>query len=40
MRRLAEETGVPCYGEEILEAVSKKQNLSTNEIEKYENNSS
>lgn len=35
-RRLAEETGVPCYGEEILEAVSKKQNLSANEIEKYE----
>lgn len=37
-RRLAEETGVPCYGREILEAVSKKQNISVDEIEKYEEN--
>lgn len=37
-RRLAEETGVPCYGREILEAVSEKQNVSVEEIEKYEEN--
>ncbi|MGM9662764.1 MAG: AAA family ATPase [Oscillospiraceae bacterium] len=35
-RRLSEETGVPCYGREILEAVSRKYRLSTEEIEKYE----
>lgn len=35
-RRLAEETGIPCYGHEILEAVSEKQNISVSEIEKYE----
>lgn len=37
-RRLAEETGIPCYGREILEAVSKSQNISVEEIEKYEEN--
>ena len=35
-RRLAEETGIPCYGREILEAVSAAQNLSVNDIEQYE----
>lgn len=35
-RMLAEETGIPCYGREILEAVSKKQNLTLEEIDHYE----
>lgn len=35
-RRLAEETNIHCYGREILESVSKKQNISVNDIEKYE----
>lgn len=35
-RRLAEETGVPVYGREILEEVSQKYNLSIDKIEKYE----
>lgn len=35
-RRLAEETGIPCYGREILEAVSKKHDLSIETIEHYE----
>lgn len=35
-RRLAEETGVPCYGREILEAVSKKYEVSIEDIERYE----
>lgn len=35
-RRLAEETGVPCYGPEILKAVSEKQNISVDQIEQYE----
>ncbi|MGN1051277.1 MAG: AAA family ATPase, partial [Acutalibacteraceae bacterium] len=34
--RLAEETGVPCYGREILEAVSKRYNVAVNNIESYE----
>lgn len=33
---LSEETGIPCYGKEILEAVSKTQNISLDEIERYE----
>lgn len=33
---LSEATGVPCYGREILEAVSEKYNYSIEEIEKYE----
>ena len=37
-RRLSEETGVPCYGREILEAVSASQNISVGEIDKYEEN--
>lgn len=35
-RLLSEETRIPCYGREILEAVSKAQNLSTDAIEHYE----
>lgn len=35
-RRLSEETGVPCYGREILEAVSKARNIPIKDIEKYE----
>lgn len=35
-RRLAEETGVPIYGREILEKVSEKYGFSIDEIEKYE----
>lgn len=34
--RLSQETGVPCYGREILEEVSRKYGLSIDEIEKYE----
>ena len=33
---LSEATGIPCYGREILEAVSQKYNYSIEEIEKYE----
>lgn len=33
---LSEATGIPCYGREILEAVSQKYNFSIEEIEKYE----
>ena len=33
---LAERTGIPCYGREILEEVSKIRNTSVDEIEKYE----
>jgi len=35
-RRLSEETSVPCYGREILEAVAQKMNMSTNEVERCE----
>lgn len=35
-RRLAKEVGIPCYGQEILEAVSRKYQLSVDAIEKYE----
>lgn len=37
-RCLSESTGIPCYGKEILENVSKKLNMSIDEIEKYEEN--
>lgn len=37
-RRVAEETGVPCYGREIIEAVAQIRNLSVDDIEKYEEN--
>lgn len=36
--RLAKETGIPCYGKEILEAVSKTINIPVKNIEKYEEN--
>lgn len=35
-RLLSEETGVPCYGREILEAVAKSGNISIDEVERYE----
>lgn len=35
-RRLSEETGIPCYGSEILEEVSKEYGISVDTIEKYE----
>ncbi len=37
-RKLAEETGLPCYGKEILEAVSKANDIPVKDIEKYEEN--
>lgn len=37
-RRLAEKCSVPCYGQEILEAVSKKFGVSVEQIQKYEEN--
>ncbi len=37
-RRLAEETQIPCYGQEILEAVSKKMKISVDEVERCEEN--
>lgn len=33
---LSEKTGIPCYGVEILEAVSQNMNIPVSEIEKYE----
>lgn len=35
-RRLAEECGVPCYGQEILQAVSKSLDVPVEQIQKYE----
>lgn len=35
-RRLAEECRINCYGEEILEAVSKKLDIPVEQIQKYE----
>lgn len=35
-RRLAEECKIPCYGEEILAAVSKKLDIPVEQIQKYE----
>lgn len=35
-QRLAEKSGIPCYGKEILEAVSKKMDVSVDQIQKYE----
>ncbi len=35
-RRLSEECGVPCYGQEILEAVSKNFKVPVEQIQKYE----
>ena len=34
--RLAEECGIPCYGQEILEAVSRKNNVPVDSIQHYE----
>lgn len=38
--QLADETGIPCYGKEILEAVSNRHNLSLEDIEHYEETTS
>ena len=35
-RLLSEEAGIPCYGHEILEEVSKKYGISVDAIQKYE----
>ena len=35
-RRLSEETGIACYGPEILEEVSKEQGISVDAIQRYE----
>ena len=35
-RKLSEVTGVPCYGQEILEAVAKKQGIPVERINQYE----
>ena len=35
-RKLSEVSGVPCYGEEILEAVAKKQGIPVERINQYE----
>lgn len=35
-QRLSQETGVPCYGREILEEVSRRYHLSIDAIEQYE----
>lgn len=37
-KRLSEELGIPCYGQEILENVSKSLNVTIDEITKYEEN--
>ncbi len=34
-KKLSEETGIPCFGSEILEEVSKKYNISVGEIQEY-----
>lgn len=35
---LSEQTGMPCYGSEILQGISKKLLIPVSEIEKYEEN--
>lgn len=35
-RQLSEDMGIPCYGREILDEVSKKYNISVSRIERYE----
>ena len=35
-RRLSQRTGIPCYGREILEEVSRQYDISVDGIEKYE----
>lgn len=39
-RLLAEKTGIPCYGQEILEEVSKKYDISVERIQQYEGSTS
>lgn len=39
-RQLSEETGIACYGREILEAVAKQQGLSVDEVTHYEETAS
>lgn len=39
-RQLSEETGIACYGREILEAVAKRQGLSVDEVTHYEETAS
>ncbi len=39
-RLLAEKTGIPCYGQEILEEVSKKYDISVERIQQYEESAS
>lgn len=39
-RLLAEKTGIPCYGQEILEEVSKKYDISVERIQQYEESTS
>ena len=38
-RRLAEQTGIPCYGYEILDEVSKKYGIPADKLESYEETS-
>ena len=35
-RRLSEVCSVPCYGQEVLEAVAKKQGIPVEQINQYE----
>lgn len=35
-RLLAEQLGIPCYGQEILEEISKKKNIPVEQIQRYE----
>jgi cytidylate kinase len=35
-RRLSKETGIPCYGKEILEAAARENNVSPEDITRYE----
>lgn len=37
-RLLSERTGIPCYGKEILESVSRRLNVSVDDLETYEEN--
>lgn len=38
-RLLSEKTGIPCYGQEILEEVSGENDISVDNIQRYEENS-
>ena len=37
-RKLSGQTGVPCFGQEILQQVAKENNTTIEKIEKYEEN--